>query len=257
MRFVVACLALAMSACLASANEDADRLVDALGVPALLQAFTIEGERAGQSINDGFLDGQGGDVWAETVRRLYDPLRMEAEIRTVMADVLGADQAAQALLFFDSDLGRKVIELEVEARQAFIDAQVEAAAKLAPSAQSASVTDFLVARDLIERNTDVAVAARIAFFDGLVMASGRDGAPDVEALRPGIAQETESWLRGYYALVQSAMSADDIAVYTAFWKTEVGQAVDDALFAAFGQSYTTLSYALGQAAGRLVPQNEL
>lgn len=257
MRLIAACLTLVVSVHAALASEEADRLVDALGVPALIQAFTTEGEQAGQSIDDGFLDGQGGDVWAETVRRLYDPARMEAEIRATMTEVMDPDMAAQALLFFESDLGRKIIDLEVKARQAIIDPQVEAAAKAAPSAQGASVTDFLAARDLIDRNTDVAVEARTAFFDGLILASGRADGPDVEALRPGIAEETESWLRGYYAVIQSALSADDIAIYTAFWETDVGVAVDDALFAAFGQSYTTLSYALGQAAGRMMPQSEL
>jgi len=251
-------LALACVLPVQAAWADVDRLIDAMGVPALIQAFAFEGQDAGQSINEAFLNGQGGDVWAETVRRLYDPARMESELRAAMVEDLNPEVAEQALLFFESETGSKIIELEVQARQAFIDENVEAAAKAAPAAQGAAVTDFLLTRDLIERNTDVAVAAQAAFFDGLVEASGQSpDALDMDALRLSILEETESWLRGYNALVQSALTEDEIAIYTAFWDTEVGAAVDDALFAAFGQSYTTLSYALGQAAGRLVPQNEL
>lgn len=253
-------IALAFAFCVSASASwaDVDRLIDAMGIPQLIAAFVTEGVDAGQSIDEAFLGGQGGDVWANTVQRLYDPQRMENELRTVMSEELDAAIAEQALLFFDSDLGARIIDLEVQARRAFLDETIEEAAKAAPSAQSEAVTDYLASRDLIERNTDVAVSAQAAFLDGLVEASGStEDAPDMDQLRARIQVDTESWLRGYNALVQSAMTEDDIAIYTAFWETDVGAAVDDALFLAFGQSYTTLSYALGQAAGRLLPQNEL
>ncbi|WP_299612744.1 DUF2059 domain-containing protein [uncultured Tateyamaria sp.] len=237
---------------------DVNRLIDAMGLPEIIAAFATEGIKAGQSIDESFLNGQGGDVWADTVLRLYDVARMENELRTAMAEELDAEVAEQALLFLESDLGVRIIDLEVQARQAFIDESVEAAAKASPSAQGDPVTDYIVSRDLIERNVDVAVAAQAAFLEGFSEASGRlDDLPDMDQLRARILVDTESWLRGYNALVQSAMTEDEIDIYTAFWDTEVGEAVDDALFVAFGQSYTTLSYALGQAAGRLAPQNEL
>lgn len=241
-----------------SAWADVDRLIDAMGIPDLISAFVTEGASAGQSIDEGYLNGQGGDIWADTVRRVYDPARIEAELRTVMSAQLAPDVAEQALLFFESDLGERVIALEVQARQAFLDKTVEEAAKSSPSARGDAVTDYLASRDLIERNTDVAVAAQAAFLHGMSESSGREAeALDMHQLRARILVDTERWLRGFNALAQSAMKDDDIAVYTAFWETEVGVAVDDALFHAFGQSYTTLSYALGQAAGRLLPQNEL
>ncbi|WP_299041936.1 DUF2059 domain-containing protein [uncultured Tateyamaria sp.] len=252
--------ALGLSICFAaqSACADVNRLIDAMGIPELIVAFSTEGVEAGQAIDEAFLDRQGGDVWAATVQRLYDPQRIEAELRTVMGEELDPGAAEQALLFFESDLGARIVELEVQARQAFLDETIEEAAKVAPSAQAKPVTDYLLARDLIERNTDIAVAAQAAFLDGLADASGStDAQPNLDRLRARILTDTESWLRGYNALVQSAMTEDDIAIYTAFWDTEVGQAVDNALFLGFGQSYTTLSYALGQAAGRLLPQNEL
>lgn len=241
-----------------AAWADVDRLIDAMGVPELIAAFVAEGVEAGDAIDEAFLNGQGGDVWADTVRRLHDPSRMEIELRTVMAEELNPDAAEQALLFFESDLGERIIALEIQARQTFLDDTVEEAAKSSPAANGDRVTDYLASRDLIERNTDVAVAAQAAFLNGLSNGSGRsEDAPDLDQLRARILVDTESWLRGYNALAQSAMTDDDIAIYTAFWETDVGGAVDDALFLAFGQSYTTLSYALGQAAGRLLPQNEL
>jgi hypothetical protein len=81
--------------------------------------------------------------------------------------------------------------------------------------------------------------------------------PDIEGQRPVISSETESWLKGYYVLIQSAMEDGDMQTYSDFWRTAVGRAVDDAVFEIFADSYTTLSYGLGQAAGRLLPESEL
>lgn len=252
--------ALALAASLAAQGvwADTQRLLDAMGVPALIAAFSEEGLRAGQSIDETFLNGQGGDLWAETVRRLYDPARLEAGLRDLMAETLDPGVASQAILFFEAQPGARIIEIEVQARQAFLDESVEAAAKAAPATQDPLVTELIEVRGLIDRNTDVAVEAQAMFLEGMIDASGRsEDLPDMDQLRARIRTDTESWLRGYNALIQSALSEDDIAVYIAFWETDVGAAVDDALFQSFGQTYTTLSYALGQAAGRLMPQNEL
>ncbi|MEX0311456.1 MAG: hypothetical protein AB3N17_14570 [Tateyamaria sp.] len=256
MRLASLCLAVVVTA--QSASADTNRLIDAMGIPELIAAFSEEGAVAGQSVDETFLNGQGGDVWAETVRRLYDPARLEAGLRDIMIEALDPGAAAQALLFFEAQPAMRIVEIEIQARQAFLDEAVEAAAKASPAAQSQSVTDLLLARDLIERNTDVAVEAQAAFMQGMIDGSGRTSdPPDLDRLRARILIETEDWLRGYNALIQSALDPDEIDVYLAFWDTDVGTAVDDALFLAFGQTYTTLSYALGQAAGRLLPQNEL
>lgn len=236
---------------------DPDQLVDAMGLPALIEAFATDGVRVGQTIDDGFLNGQGGQVWTSTVAQLYDPTRIEAEMRGVMAATLDAEVAAQALLFFASDIGAKVVSVEIEARRAFLNPALEDAAKAAPAAQADAVTALLETRDLIERNAETTVRAQLAFYDGLIATSGQGDAPDADAARARVLGDTEAWLRGYYALIHSALTADEIAIYRAFWDTEVGRAVDDALFAAFGDSYTTLSFGLGQAAGRLLPQSEL
>ncbi|MEO0403074.1 MAG: hypothetical protein AAF214_11920 [Pseudomonadota bacterium] len=258
MRLLSACLAIGLSVQSAVANTTVNQLVNVMGVPALIQAFSEEGVGAGETINQNFLSGQGGDVWAETVRRLYDPARLEVELTASLAEVLDADVASQALLFFESEIGAKVIALEVAARQAMQNADLEATARAAGAQAGETVVDFLALRNLIERNTTAAITAQTAFFAGLVETSGRaDVAPDIQEQRSTIMAETESWLRGYYALIQSPLSADEVAIYTAFWDTDVGKALDDAMFAAFGASYASLSYGLGQAAGRLLPQNEL
>ena len=258
MRALFGVLFVLFTATAAWPSAQTDRLVDALGLPALIVAFSAEGIEAGAALDAGLLNGQGGSVWAETVRRLYDPERLVQEVRAAFDAGLDPDVAAQALLFFESDLGQRLTELEVQARQAMLNPDLEEIAKSAPAASSDAISDFLTIRDLVARNTDTSLEAQIAFFAGMAEVTGRaNETPDIEAQRDAVAANTESWLRGYYALAQSPLSADDVAIYTAFWDTEVGRALDDVLFEAFGTSYSTLSFGLGQTAGRLLPQNDL
>lgn len=258
MRLIGALTAIWLGATNALANPDIDRLVDAMGMPALVRAFSDEGIASAARLDEDFLNGQGGSVWAETVRKLYDPARLEAELRRGLYTALDPEVARTALVFFDSDLGARIVALEVQGREAMLDPDVLDMAKAAGADAGASVTDFIALRNLTERNAEAAISAQTAFFDGIAQTiTSAFTPPDVEGQRPMIIADTESWLKGYYALVQSALSEDEIETYTAFWQTQVGTAVDDAVFAVFGQSYEGLSYGLGQAVGRLMPPNEL
>ncbi|WP_223428374.1 hypothetical protein [Tateyamaria pelophila] len=258
MRLLAPALGLWVCATTAVAEPDIDRLIDAMGMPELIRAFSVEGEATGKTLDADFLGGQGGSVWAETVRKLYDPTRLERALRIGVAETLDPDLARTALVFFDSDVGQRIVLLEVQAREAMLDNDVAVMAKAAGAQSGAQVRDFIALRNLVERNTDAGVSAQNAFFDGFAQSTRSPmPAPDAEDLRDGIAAETETWLLGYYALTLSALSDEDIDIYSDFWRTEVGAAVDDAIFEAFGDSYTTLSFALGQAVGLLMPADEL
>ena len=258
MRVLSAILTLWVSATAALSDPDIDRLVDAMGMPDLVRAFSVEGQTSADTLDAEFLNGQGGSVWAETVRKLYDPARLESELRSGLAQALDPQTARTALMFFDSEVGRRIISLEVQARVAMLDTDVADMAKAAGADSDAQVRAFIDTRNLVERNTDAAVLAQDAFFAGFAQATGAaTPAPDTDALRLGIEKETERWLIGYYALIQSALGQDDLDIYSEFWQTQVGTAVDDAVFEVFGTSYTTLSFALGQAVGLLMPADEL
>jgi hypothetical protein len=258
MRFVSALAGLWFCASGAMANPDIDRLVDAMGMPALVRAFAAEGEMSAARLDSEFLNGTGGAVWAETVRKLYDPVRLEEELRSGLVQELDPEVARTALLFLESDLGQRIVALELQGREAMLDSDVKEMAEAAGALAGPQVTDFIALRNLTERNTDAAIAAQTAFFEGMAATiTSAFAPPDIEEQRPNIMQDTRIWLTGYYALVQSALSDSDIETYTDFWRTEVGATLDDTLFEVFGQSYIALSYGLGQAVGRLIPPSEL
>lgn len=258
MRMLAAAFAISLAALPVKADSDANRLLDAMGVPGLLRAFAEDGRQAAQDLDAGFLGGQGGDVFAETVRRLHDPARLEPGLRASFASAIDPQVARQALVYFESDQGQRIAEVEVQAREAMVDDDVEAQVKAATSEADDRVLRLLSARNLVDRNTDISVAAQIAFFEGLVAAGGlSDQAPDVDGRRGIISEDTRAWLTGYYMLVASVIEPNDLDTYIAFWETDVGRAVDEALYVAFEEAYVALSFGLGQAVGRLLPQNEL
>ena len=257
MRRLALSLAFCVFALTAQADTEGERLFDAMGIPALVAAFAEDGRQTIPEIDAGFLGGQGGDVFFETAQRLYDPARIEAELRSSFIRRVDPQDARQALVFFDSAQGQRIVELEVQARQAIVDDAVEAAAKAASDSPGAEVERLSSVRDLVEVNTDISVAARFAFYDGFHAAAPSTDTPDVEGQRGTIAEETRAWITGYYMLVASAVEDDDLDIYAAFWETDVGQGVDAALSQAFEESYVALSYGLGQTVGRLMPQNDL
>lgn len=254
-------LALALSLAIlpfaAKADSDVDRLYDAMGLPALLAAFAADGAASAQSVNDGFLGGQGGDVFAETVRRLYDVDRLNPILREGLKEALDAAVAARALVFFETEMGARIIRIEVEARNAMSDEALEAAAMRAADIPDPDVVEMLDIRDLVARNTDITLDAQSGFFSGMQSAAPGAPAPDIEGQRGQVTERTRAWITGYYMLVASALEEHDLSTYSAFWETDVGQALDEALFVAFEALYVDLSFALGQMVGRLMPQNEL
>lgn len=258
MRVLVLSLTLIVQALSARAEHAVDRLVDAMGVPALIQSFAQDGIDGTKDLDEAFLAGQGGDVFYETARKLYAPDRLESELRLSLAEQIDRKTAERALLFFESELGRKIVDLEVQARQAMVDPSLKATAIGAAETARNQVLRLLHVRDLIDRNVEIAVAAQNAFYKGFAAISEeQDAAPDIESQRPLIKEETSAWVTGYYVLVASALSDQDLDRYITFWETDVGVALDTAMNEAFEASYMTLSFGLGQAIGRLLPQNEL
>ena len=121
MRSLALAAAVWLSALGAQADSAGDQLFDAMGIPGLSAAFAEDGRETIGDINSGFLGGQGGDVFLETAQRLYDPARMEAELRASFKQLVDPADARQAVVFFDSAQGQRIVALEVQARQAMVD----------------------------------------------------------------------------------------------------------------------------------------
>ena len=244
-------------------------------VAALMQTMRIadivallreEGIDYGRKLETDMFPGAGGAGWQATVGLIYDGARMEAVFGAALDAALDgqAEATAAAQAFFGSDLGQKVLGLEIEARRALLDDAVEDAAKLAWEEMAAEggprvalLDDFVAANDLVESNVMGALNSNLAFYQGMAEggAFGEEMTED-QMLSDTWAQEgeirasTEGWIYPYLALAYGPLADAELQDYIDFSRSPAGQALNTALFAAFDEVFTPVSRALGLAVAR-------
>lgn len=245
------------------ASTEARALFDVMRLSEVLSVMRAEGEEYGATLETDMFPGQGGAAWAAKVQSIYDLPRMEARFADAFVAAIGDNAAATAKSaeFFASDLGQRILTLEIEARRALLDDAAEDAAKIAwlqiesdEEGRAERLRAFAEANDLIESNVQGTLNANLAFFRG--MAEGGAIGPEVAedemlsnvwAQEDSVRQQTAEWLFPYLALAYEPLSDADLDAYTAFSASAEGRALNGALFAAFGALFEDISFALGAA----------
>lgn len=248
-----------------------DMLYRALAMDEILAIMREEGQSYGLDMQVDLLNGRGGDRWPATVSDIYDVTLMREAVRSRMDIELAATDLAPMIAFFTSDLGRQIVALEVSAREAFLEAEIEevsrdafAALEREAAPRSVLIKDLVGSADLIENNVVGALNANYAFFTGLASGGGLPGQmsddeilADVWQQEPEIRVDTTGWLTAYLNLAYQPLSDEDLHSYIAFYESEAGQALNQAMFLAFDDMFTAISYALGQSAAVFLGGEEL
>lgn len=255
-----------------AAEARLEDLEQALLLPELLAAVQEEGRAYGQDLDDQFLAGSGGVSWHAEVDRIYDPARLlpivEGVLKAELAD-RPADIAAM-ISFFRSDLGERIVTLELSARRALQDDAIEEAAHATLDRMEANndarlrlLRDYVTQNDLVELNVASALNANVAFLRALSLTSGGDRMPEVEILAQVRAQEeemrrdTDRWMMTFASLAYAPLTDNELRAYADFSRTEAGIALNNALFAAFDTVFSQVSGDLGKAVGRWIAGTNL
>lgn len=241
-------------------------LADTLMIGQVIAVMREEGIDYGATLEGELFPGRGGDDWQAVVGLIYDTAKMRARFEARFARELAgdADTIAATRDFFGSDRGRRILDLELQARRALMDDAAEEAAKVAVQDMIGAndprmdvLRRFAETNDLIESNVAGALNSNLAFYKGLSEAgafqdqmSEEDMLADVWSQEPDIRADTEEWLFSYLALAYRPLSEADMAAYQAFSETSAGQKLNAALFAAFDEVFTAISLDLGRAAAR-------
>lgn len=254
-----------------SGADDVDRLFDAMGMPEILQIMQQEGlVHADQLAADLFPSDPAGR-WDRMVADIYNVDRMEARVRMDFAAVLEDEDITPLLAFFESDLGVEFVSLEISARAAFLDPEVEAAAIEAAAIAAMDETDrhevltrFIEVNDLIESNVVGGLNSNYAFYVGMVDSGAFGGEltesdilSDVWGQEQEVRASTTEWVYSFLGLADQPLSDADIETYIALSETDAGQALNRALFAGFDGMFIDLSRALGLAAGDMMTGADL
>lgn len=255
------------------AEIQGDPLAEVLQLDALFEVLGEEGVAHGMELESDMFPAGGGKEWAATVSRIYDVARLRAEFDRVLQDQLASDPAAvdEIVSFFASDLGQRIVGLEIAARRAFLDEFAEEAARVAAddaaSARDpkvAQVRRMIEASDLLEMNVAGSMSGNLAFMQGMATSGAYGRAmPEDELLSQIWGQEeqtradTSTWLYAYLGLAYHPLTEAEFDSYIAFWESPAGKRLNAALFTAFDRVFRQVSFDLGAAAGRAMQGRDI
>ncbi len=254
---------------LSSADAASDKLLNALGMERMIALMRQEGLNYAVELGDEMLPGGYSQGWGETVARVYNTEAMELSVRRGFAKGMENIDLAPLERFFYTPRGKRIVQLELSAREAMMDSAIEAEAKEQARAYERAnddafvlVDEFVAAGDLLESNVVGALNSNIQFYHGLVDGgafelSETDIVDDVWSQEEETRIETRDWLYGFLIMAYSPLEPGTLEAYTALSETPEGKALTAALFQGFDSMYGDISYALGLAAARAMQAEEI
>ncbi len=253
------------------AQADPARISDLLQTGPIFEILQQEGVDYGADLSEEMLGQPADPAWRAEVAEIHAPDRLRPPYEAAFAAALeGADQRAIED-WLTSDLGHRVVTLEVSARRALLAPDVEEAALIAAERADAAgdarlkaVRAVIEAADLVEPNVIGGLNANLAFYRA--MAAGQafpyevtetDMLAEVAAQEPDIRADVTGWLEGYLFMAYAPLSLDELHDCAEFSDSPAGRALMQAQFAAFDVIYETSSAALGAALARRMAGMEL
>lgn len=264
-------LGMAAAACIAATGlraEPAD-LWDALRLDELVDLMAAEGRDYGDLLADQFFERGGGPTWDARVEGLYDPATMAAEIRPLFEDSFEGVDTAGLEEFLDSDLGRRIVRYELDARRTLLDPEAEAAAaegyddlREDDPARHALIHEFIEVNDLVETNVASSLTFTYAFNLGLVDGgipdmTEADARSDAWAQEEDVREDTHRWLGAQLSVAFAPLSDDEVREYVELSGTEAGEALNTALFQAFEPTFMRIARGLGEGVARSMEGHDI
>lgn len=234
-------------------------LVDLLELRQAAVILSDEGQAQAETLNQEMLGGQGGPGWQMQVESIHDAGRMLETVRRAMEETMTPVEVEQAIDFYSTALGGRIVGLENAGRAAIADPEVEQIARANYGVLAgdhdprvALIGQLIDAADMIDRNVSTALNSNYQFLRGM-----RDGGAmedsdeellaDVGADLDAVTEDTSVWMHSYLLLAYHPLREAEIAQYTEFAETPAGRALNRALFDGFGRAYEDISYGLGRA----------
>ena len=248
-----------------------DRLAEALMLPEIIEVMRIEGLDYGEVLAGEMFPGRASGRWQVLVDDIYNTERMAEVALAGIEESLGGRDLPLILAYFESEPGQRILRLELSAREALLDEEIEALARERAAlawaeggARVALLDAFIEANALVDYNVAGALNASFAFYRGLAEggALGDDldegeVLADVWSQEEAIRQDTREWLRAYLLMAYGPLSDAELQTYVDLSRTPEGRALNAALFAGFDRMYVGISYALGLAAADILSADEL
>lgn len=260
-----------------SRPAQANDLARALLMPELFEIMADEGRKSVLADGATPLQGRALEQFTSDVERIYQSERMLAEFVTALEAELAAtpEARADALDFAASDLGRRVLQLEVAARQALLDDDVDMLARMALEDARAGLSGEdgfqrleqvrarIDANELVELNVSLGLNTSFAYYRGMLAENAVYGMSSemllqlVWAQEPEIRADIEDWIESYFLMTYQPLDAADMQDFVVYVGTPLAQEFNRAMFRAFDTVFSEISYQVGRALGRRLNVEEL
>jgi signal transduction histidine kinase len=223
------------------------------------------------------LDPSEVGQWRRDIARIYDATAMQAAFSDALDTALvGRDDIIRdAADFARSDLGERVLQLEVTARAALLDDAIDelarealVVARAAPDGSPLNlrlglIRDRIAVNDLIELNVSLGMNTSYAYYMGMLSESEMLGlgAQDVLSLvwsqEEDIRSDVRDWIESYFLMAYQPLSDDDLRAYVDWSGSAYGDAFNRAMFQAFDTVFVDISRQVGMTLGRALSGQSL
>jgi hypothetical protein len=259
------------TAAYADREQDLDRLAEAVALSEVFTLLSEEGQGYGVRLAEEMVFGRPSQSWTRIVAGIYEKDAMLANFRAALDPMISDETLADALAFYESPLGLKITTLEISARRAISDPDVEEASREAlevmvdqESPKLAAVRTYMSVYDVVDQNVASSLNENFAFLSALANAGAIPGDQTESALladvwsdEEDIRAETDLWLQSFLAMAYGPLSEQEMQANIDFGRTDAGRKFNIALFQAFSETYVDISRALGGAAARQILSEDI
>ncbi|MFN7003460.1 MAG: hypothetical protein ACK4NW_08535 [Roseinatronobacter sp.] len=255
----------------------ADDISEAFFLPELFDIMATEGRNS--VVADGATPLQGSALvqFEQDVHMIYAPDRMlTAFVGTLDAELADKpDVRADALAFAATELGQRILRLEIAARQALIDDDVDYVARdVLSEARSAGadarlgqrleqVRARIDANELLELNVSLGLNTSYAYYRGMMSEDAVFGLSGELLLQlvweqePSIRADIEDWIESYFLMAYQPLEPAEMDAFVSYVATPLAQDFNRAMFRAFDTVFSEISFQVGKALGRRLRAEEL
>ena len=244
-------------------------------LPELFEIMAEEGRRSAVADGEIPLQGRALAEFKRDVAAIYDAETMRAAFEaSLMAELASQpDVLADALDFAATELGGRILRLEISARAALLEDEIEEISRITleeardADGPRAARLDMVRARidanDLVDLNVSLGLNTSLAYYRGMLSAQATQllGADDLLSLvwsqEELLRADIEDWIESYFLLAYQPLSDEDLRTYTEYLSTPFAQAFNLAMFTAFDQVFSDLSVELGRVMGQGMVAEEL
>ena len=233
------------------------------------EIIRVEGIRDAQGTGEAYLSANSVERFVDQAKSVYKLDSMEKEFKRLLTENLSTSDANEILLFYRRPIGKLASELEVSARVAISETEIEEMAKtmlkeakVLKNTRLDEIESVIKTLELVEQNLIGAYAAQFAFMYelsklGVLELSRQEMIDIITNDEEKLKGEILEWLMAFSHMAYAPMSDEQFSVYNDFSKSDLGIALNKALFSVYNEMAKDQSQSLANILGEFMKSEDL